>query len=93
MGDVVDRIVLGAEMFDAAGRARCLHRTPEEYFPREAEAIDRYVELVLHVQRASQTFFAERALPGAMGMLLGPLDAPAASSAGRAAPPARCSRS
>lgn len=73
MGDVYDRVFLGAERFDfprgeAALRAR-LHAT----FPAEGAAIDRYFTLVHEAVAAMYDFLATRAYPRLVGTLLKPL--------------------
>jgi phytoene dehydrogenase-like protein len=63
MPDVYDRMVIGDRSYDfVSGRRRFTERM-KEYFPGEAKAIDRYVELVGEASRATSLFFAEKAIP------------------------------
>ena len=61
--EVYDRIVLGERSYDlVTGRRQFVDRLAA-YFPREADAIARYVELVRSTARMSSMHFASRALP------------------------------
>jgi all-trans-retinol 13,14-reductase len=65
MPEVYNRIYIGEREYEyVAGTERFKERM-KSYFPREAEAIDRYVELISGANRAAKAFFAERALPDA----------------------------
>ena len=73
MPEVYDRIRIGDRCYDfVSGAERCSERM-REYFPREGAAIDRYVAEVRRAARASQLFFAEKALPAALAKVAGPL--------------------
>ena len=71
--DVYDRIVLGDRAYDYVTGSRRFVARMSEYFPREADAIARYVALVKQVTRASLPFYADRALPGPASRVVGPL--------------------
>ncbi len=45
----------------------------KDYFPSEARAIDRYLELVSEAARSTQLFFAEKAIPPMAARLAGGL--------------------
>lgn len=61
--DIYDRVVLGERSYDlVAGRARFLERMTS-YFPREADALVRYVDLVRTTARQSSMYFASKVLP------------------------------
>lgn len=73
MGEVYDRIVFGEESYDlVAGPERFVDCLAER-FPGERPAIERYVRTVRRVGRDSGGFFAEKALPAPLALLLGGL--------------------
>jgi all-trans-retinol 13,14-reductase len=73
MGDPYDRFVIGGQAYDFVAGADRFRESLKRAFPAEATAIDRYVELVRSTARASQLFFMEKALPGPVAWLAGPL--------------------
>ncbi len=73
MGDVYDRIVLGDRVFDLVAGPERFRETLAESFPQEAAGIDRYVETIRRVAGASGPYFAEKALPGPLAAVAGPL--------------------
>lgn len=73
MPDVYDRIVIGEGTYDfPSGRERFRQRM-KKYFPNEGSAIDRYIHIVEDAARASQLYFADKALPAPMSFLAGGL--------------------
>ena len=67
MDPCYDRIIVGDRTFDfVAGRGNFAAELKGK-FPAEADAIDRYLELVEKVARASPRFFAGQAMPPALG--------------------------
>jgi len=73
MPEVYDRIVIGDKTYDLpAGRERLRSRL-KSYFPGEAQAIDCYLETLEKARKASDLFFAEKAVPGPVSKLLGGL--------------------
>ncbi|MGQ0587748.1 MAG: phytoene desaturase family protein [Gammaproteobacteria bacterium] len=67
MDPCYDRIIVGGKKFDfVAGRENFAAELKQK-FPAEAEAIDRYLELVQRVARAAPRFFAGHAMPAALG--------------------------
>lgn len=73
MGDVYDRIALGEDIYDyVAGPERFRERIAG-YFPREKDAIDRYLELLRRVERWSGLYFAEKAVPRPVAAVAGAL--------------------
>ncbi|MBZ5607350.1 MAG: NAD(P)/FAD-dependent oxidoreductase [Acidobacteriia bacterium] len=73
MPDVYDRMLIGGRSYDfVSGRRRFAERM-KEYFPSEAGAIDRYMELVAEATRATSLFFAEKAIPPLAARLAGGL--------------------
>ena len=73
MADVYDRIVLGDRSYDLTAGVEAFAAGLKDAFPAEAEAIDRYLELVRLVPRKAGLFFAEKAVPPFVSMLFGGL--------------------
>ena len=71
MGDVYDRIAIGDNIYDFPKGVTNFKKKMKEYFPKEKGAIDRYVDLVFKVSKASRDFYAEKAMPVAMQKLFG----------------------
>lgn len=72
MGEVYDTIVIGDDRYElVAGRERFRQRM-HEYFPRQRDAIDRYLERLRATVRTSKRFFLEKVLPPALGTLASP---------------------
>jgi all-trans-retinol 13,14-reductase len=67
MPDVYNRIVIEDRTYEYVSGAARFKERMKEYFPREATAIDRYVDLVFEVNRAAVLFYSERAMPPAVG--------------------------
>ncbi len=63
MGEVYDRIVIGEEVFDYVKGANNFKKRMLDYFPKEAEAIGKYMELIFEATKASRNFYLEKALP------------------------------
>ncbi|MGP0071732.1 MAG: phytoene desaturase family protein [Bryobacteraceae bacterium] len=73
MPDVYDRIVMGGRTFEfPTGRERLRARL-KEYFPTDTAAIDRYFAAVQSAQKASNLYFAEKAVPRPIARLAGGL--------------------
>ena len=53
MGEVYDRIILGEKSYDYVAGSEGFARRMKEYFPDEARAIDRYLELTLQAKKWS----------------------------------------
>jgi all-trans-retinol 13,14-reductase len=71
MPDVYDRMIIGERSYDfVSGRDRFAERM-KTYFPGEAGAIDRYLELTAEAVRATSLFFAEKAVPPIAARLAG----------------------
>jgi all-trans-retinol 13,14-reductase len=73
MGDPYDRFVVGGQAYDFSAGTERFRSSLKGYFPGEARAIDRYVDLVRTTARASQLYFTEKALPAPLAWLAGPL--------------------
>lgn len=67
MPDVYNRIVIEDRAYAYVSGASRFKERMKTYFPHEAAAIDRYVELVFEANRTAQAFYAQRALPPSMG--------------------------
>ncbi len=73
MPEVYDRILIGDRSYDfVSGAQRFLERMCE-YFPRERTAIAGYITEVQKAARASQLYFAEKAIPSALARAAGSL--------------------
>ena len=68
-----DRFFIGDRVYDAvAGRAE-FRDNLVAHFPREAQAIDRYLQLLGEVSRGMRTFTLDRTLPPWAAAIAGPL--------------------
>lgn len=73
MGDVYDTVAIGHDRWEyVTGQERWRARMVE-YFPREAGAIDRYLDLIRAATRSSTAYFAEKTVPAAIAVLGGGL--------------------
>ena len=71
MPDIYDRIQIADRAYDfPSGVERFLDQM-KQYFPRESEAIDRYLAAVFAAARASGLYFAEKAIPRPLARLIG----------------------
>jgi len=68
-----DRFFIGERTYDAVAGREAFRDNLVSYFPREAGAIDRYLELLGEVARGMRTFAFERSLPPWAAALAGPL--------------------
>ncbi|MEX3755781.1 NAD(P)/FAD-dependent oxidoreductase [Mycobacteroides abscessus] len=65
MADVYNRIVVDDQAYEYPSGEAAFRERMCTYFPDEADAIDRYLELVRQANRSARTYFAHRALPPA----------------------------
>lgn len=63
MDPVYDRIIIGDRAYDFVAGRQNFAEELKKHFPAEAEAIDRYVELVYKVARSVPRFFMGQSLP------------------------------
>lgn len=63
MSDVYNRVVIGDREYEFPTGLAAFSERLKEYFPREARAIDTYLDMVLQVALSAKSFFAHRALP------------------------------
>jgi len=73
MGDVYDRIILGENTYDYVAGPEAFARRMKEYFPSEAAAIDRYLDLTKRAKKWSGLYFAEKAVPSVIATVAGGL--------------------
>jgi len=64
---VYNRFAIGDKVYHIPAGKEAYAQKMKEYFPEEAQFVDDYIELVYKVNKAGANFFAERALPRAMG--------------------------
>ncbi len=68
-----DRFFIGDRTYDAVAGPAEFRDNLLAYFPREAAAIDRYLELLREVSRGMRTFTLDRTLPSWAATLAGPI--------------------
>lgn len=73
MPDVYDRIQIAGRSYDFPSGLERFRARLKDYFPGEAQAIDRYLAAVHATVGSSGLFFAEKALPAPIARLAGPL--------------------
>jgi all-trans-retinol 13,14-reductase len=73
MPDVYDRFIIDHRNYEFVSGLERFRARLKEYFPQETAAIDRYIAAVQAVQRATQPFFAEKAIPRPIAYLFGGL--------------------
>jgi all-trans-retinol 13,14-reductase len=71
MGEVYDRIILGESAYDLVKGVDNFRAQMHEYFPREKDAINAYLEKVIATAKRAQLFFAEKAMPPFISTLFG----------------------
>jgi all-trans-retinol 13,14-reductase len=73
MGEVYDTLDFAGERFPLRAGTEHLRADLHEWFPEERAAIDRYLELVRAANKRGQLYFMEKALPGPLAAVAGPL--------------------
>jgi all-trans-retinol 13,14-reductase len=68
-----DRFFIGENVYDAVAGREAFRDNLVGHFPREAEAVDRYLELLSEVSRSMRTFALDRTLPPWAAVVAGPL--------------------
>ncbi len=71
MGEVVDRIVIGDDVYDYLAGLTAWKQQMVAYFPAEADAIGRYVDLVKQVSGSMQRYVLSKVVPGGPGGIAG----------------------
>jgi all-trans-retinol 13,14-reductase len=73
MGDVYDRIIIGEDKYDLVkGRKEFIAKLTH-YFPKEEANIKEYVRRVKQTVNQGKFYFLDKALPGPVSAILGPL--------------------
>jgi len=67
-----DRFFIGDNVYDAVAGREAFRDNLVGYFPREARAIDRYLELLSEVSRGMRSFTLDRTLPPWVAAVAGP---------------------
>src|SRR5579871_1006625 len=73
MPDIYDRVLVNGRTYDFPMGLERFRSRMQEYFPRDAAAIDRYIAALQSCDRASGMYFAEKAVPSVMARLAGGL--------------------
>jgi len=68
-----DRFFIGDRVYDAVAGRAAFRDNLVAHFPREAQAIDRYLQLLGEVSRGMRTFTLDRTLPPWAAAIAGPL--------------------
>ncbi len=78
MGEVYDKIVIGNDEYDFVRGRSAFRARMHEYFPRQKDAIDRYLERIRETVSKSKRYFMDKALPPKLSAIVGaPLRWPA----------------
>jgi all-trans-retinol 13,14-reductase len=73
MPDVYERFVIGDRTYEFVSGMERFRARLKDYFPQESDAINRYFAAVQAVHKATEPFFAEKAVPRPIAYLLGGL--------------------
>jgi all-trans-retinol 13,14-reductase len=73
MGEVYDCIVIGEDKYDLVKGRKNFIAKLTEYFPEEEDNIKEYVRRVKQTIKEGQFYFLDKALPGPVSAVLGPL--------------------
>jgi all-trans-retinol 13,14-reductase len=73
MGEVYDKIIIGEKHYDFVKGVTQFKAKLTEYFPDEAKAISKYVDLVFESNKASRNFFIDKAMPELVSKVTGGL--------------------
>jgi len=73
MPEVYDRFFIAGQQFEFAAGLERFREGLKQSFPGEAGAIDRYIAAVQACNRASNLYYAEKAIPGPIASLAGGL--------------------
>ena len=71
MGPVYDRVVIGDQIYDFPKGVENFKKQMKSYFPKEEKAIDEYVNLVYEVNKASRQYYAVKAMPNYLQLIMG----------------------
>jgi len=73
MPDVYDRFVIGDQVYEFVSGTDRFRDRLHDYFPGESVAIDEYLKALQSAAQASDLYFAEKAIPRPIAILLGGL--------------------
>jgi len=73
MPDVYDRISIADRTYDFPAGLERFREALADRFPSERKAIDQYIAAVCGTARAGNLYFAEKAIPGFLAKLIGPM--------------------
>ncbi len=73
MPDVYDRLVIQGQIFNLTAGLERFREDLKQIFPSEASAIDKYIAAVQASNRASNLYYAEKAVPAPIASLAGGL--------------------
>ena len=71
MGDVYDRIIIGKKHYDFVKGVENFKKSIKGHFPKDQEAIDKYVDLIFKSNKAMGRFYMQKALPSFLRKLIG----------------------
>ena len=71
MGEVYDRIRFGEMTYDFRKGRQAFIDSLKGYFPDDTRAIEQYMDLIKQASKASQMYFAEKALPPVIAKVAG----------------------
>ncbi len=71
LGEVYDQIIIGDDVYDFVRGRENFRARMHAYFPRQKDAIDRYLQRVREAVRTSKRFFMEKALPPSVARFVG----------------------
>jgi len=71
MGEVYDRIIIGDQHYDFVKGVKKFKSKLISYFPKEEQAIHKYVELVFESVSTSKNYYISKAIPPFLNAILG----------------------
>ena len=71
MGEVYDRVIIGEKQYDFVKGVKNFKAQMIHYFPMDATAIDRYVDLIFEANKAMKNFYLNKTLPQWVSRFLG----------------------
>ena len=71
MGEVYDKIVIGERQYDFVKGVKNFRQQLLTYFPNEATAIEKYIDLVFKTVKKSKRFYMSKNLPWYLDKLMG----------------------
>lgn len=71
MGEVYDKIIIGDKTYDFVKGVKNFKSKMYEYFPKEIEAIDKYVQLIFDSNKSMKKFYLDKSLPNLISKFLG----------------------